>query len=184
MRPSWSSSPAIGPSPAPLAPEPPECRARCLGSEPYFDYTRGCYTLGAFDFLDYASGLACAPGGFAYEPVHFENGDGESRVGDPTDDGVGKTACTGPVYPGTEQTCRTHDYGYDLIRAGALPPSAKALVDATFVGDLGSLCPAQGGLTGRVQAPTSFEVCAQMTAAAGEAVRRWGDPQPGQVVGG
>jgi hypothetical protein len=74
--------------------------------------------------LDYLTGVACPPDGFAgvlgYDPILVRTPYGW-RYTKPTElDG----RCSGPLHAlgatlDFEPVCRTHDYGYDLVRFGA-----------------------------------------------------------------
>lgn len=94
---------------------------------------------------DYLLGWACPPPGFVdrfgYAPVAYWGPNGR-RVGRPAS---ANGNCSIPVLGGPddfEPACRTHDYGYDLLRFGAI--SDRHEVDDLLLMDLQSECDGQG----------------------------------------
>jgi RHS repeat-associated protein len=115
----------------------------CAGTyvPPVTRYPTGCQLLENPQVSDYLSGAACVPDEFnermGYWPVPHTNGAGEQRLGKPQPPGDG---CSGPVMSSAHEECLTHDYGYDLIRFGAVPESEKILVDRGLYRDILTHC--------------------------------------------
>jgi fucose 4-O-acetylase-like acetyltransferase len=118
--------------------------------------------------------LRAVPAGFAsvmgYTPVPVRTADGIVRLAEPGG------ACSVPGVPtpfGFEQVCRTHDYGYDLLRYAAasgqvLSGEARRQLDGAFRRDLHASCEATGNGLAEFGCHTVAEVFAT-----GVAVNSW-----------
>lgn len=94
---------------------------------------------------DYLAGRVCPPDGFGYTPVHKDTKAGH-RALDPSGE-CSWTKDTGMTYD-FQNACKTHDYGYDLRRAGALRD--RKAVDQFFRGDMRADCRNRGFVSRRV----------------------------------
>jgi hypothetical protein len=101
---------------------------------------------------DLLTGVACPPDGFedafGYEPVLLRTPQGWRYTKPEEVDG----ACSGPLRGlhdawGFETACRTHDYGYDLVRFGV---GNRAQADDLLYRDMMTLCSDWNGLSGGV----------------------------------
>jgi hypothetical protein len=95
--------------------------------------------------IDYLVGSACPPPGFAetlgYEPVLMNTAEGWRFTRPAWADG----RCNGPIrnegpFWDFELACRTHDYGYDLVRLGV---GDRAEADALLYADMLRSCERQ-----------------------------------------
>lgn len=109
-----------------------------------------CVPTWAASTVDYLTGAACPPEGFAsalgYEPALVRTDAGWRFTKPAAVDGK----CSGPLGGlrnawGFESACRTHDYGYDLVRFGV---GDRAAADDLFYRDLMTLCRNRNGLSG------------------------------------
>jgi RHS repeat-associated protein len=104
----------------------------------------GCHELVFPTVEDWLSGRQCVPmgffthnaAGFGYFPNIYFNGNGDQRLGKPDPPGDG---CSRPVW-GPASSCYTHDYGWDLIRFGAIPPQEVFDVNQVLHDDIKSHC--------------------------------------------
>ncbi len=112
---------------------------------------------------EYLSGVACPPPGFGaklgYEPVLVMRRQGSRYTKPPWADGH----CSGPladrgVFWNFAVACRTHDYGYDLVRFGV---GDRAEADALLYRDMAESCEGQwfvGSSACRVLADSAWVV--------------------------
>jgi len=98
---------------------------------------------------EYLTGVACPPAGFpellGYDPVLVHTAWGWRYARPAWADG----RCSGPLHNvgGTlrvETACRTHDYGYDLVRFGV---GIRAEADELLYRDMMSICAAWDSVT-------------------------------------
>ena len=94
-----------------------------------------CAVIESPKMADYLIGRACPPEGFPYQPELVEI-PGGLRMTDP------KGACSSGSLPATTAdfdfaaACRTHDYGYDLLRYLELSGGRRRAVDGFFLHDM------------------------------------------------
>lgn len=94
-----------------------------------------CTVSGSPKMADYLTGRACPPEGFPYQPQIVEVAGG-LRMTDP------KGTCSSGSLPATtgdydfSAACRTHDYGYDLLRYLDLSGGPRRAVDLFFLKDM------------------------------------------------
>lgn len=107
---------------------------------------RTCHVLPTASTVEYETGVACPPEGFAerigYEPVLFETPAGW-RYGRPASADGG---CSGPLaddgpFWDFGGACRAHDYGYDLVRLGV---GDRAAADDLLYRDMKRSCVSNG----------------------------------------
>lgn len=107
--------------------------------------TGRCTTDPAATTVDYLVGMACPPAGFAeavgYEPVLVHTIEGWRFTRPAWADG----RCNGPIrnqgpFWNFGMACRTHDYGYDLVRFGV---GDRADADALLYRDMTASCGGQ-----------------------------------------
>jgi hypothetical protein len=95
----------------------------------------GCAVMGKPKMADYLEGRACPPPGFPYQPEIIDV-PGGVRLADP------QGACTSGSLPefsadyDFRAACRTHDYGYDLLRYLELSGGRRRAVDLAFLRDM------------------------------------------------
>jgi len=105
-----------------------------------------CRVLSTATALEYLTGIACPPEGFAdalgYRPVLIETDYGWRYTRPASADG----GCSGPLgdtglFWNFADACRAHDYGYDLVRMGT---GDRAEADALLYRDMMESCGTRG----------------------------------------
>ena len=134
-------SPAIASAAGPVQPAPgpgshdllPAARPSLKGS------TSTCEVMDSPTMAQYLSGEACPPAGFPYQPEAVAVSGG-IRMTDPAG------SCSSGTLPAVTKdydfrvACRTHDYGYDLLRYFDLSGGRRRAVDQFFVRDMKLNC--------------------------------------------
>lgn len=138
--------------------------------------TARCATDPEAATIEYLVGAACPPPGFAeslgYEPVLVHTAEGWRFTRPTWADG----RCNGPIrnegpFWNFATACRTHDYGYDLVRLGV---GDRAEADALLYSDMSASCRGQW-LVGS-EACLALADWARTVLGAGDALRF--DPEP------
>jgi RHS repeat-associated protein len=101
---------------------------------------RHCRDIAGATTTDYLLGWACPPLGFPYQPQLVKTPYGW-RAMDPNG------TCSAPIAPFFTPACKTHDYGYDLVRAGV---AKKHEVDDLLLDDMSQICHDEAGFLGRI----------------------------------
>jgi hypothetical protein len=108
-----------------------------------------CIPRSAATTRDYLTGVVCPPAGFrellGYDPILVHTAPGWRYTKPAWADG----RCSGPLHNvgrtlELETACRTHDYGYDLVRFGV---GIRAEADELLYRDMMTICSARGSLT-------------------------------------
>lgn len=131
---------AYAASAEPLTPNPVPGNPGRLPTAPAFRPAEpACRVTDNAAMADYLSGRACPPEGFPYQPEILEV-PGGVRLADP------KGSCSSGALPSTTDdydfatACRTHDYGYDLLRYLGLGGGRRRAVDLFFLEDMKTDC--------------------------------------------
>ena len=121
---------------------------------------------GPLPVIDYLTGRVKPPWSFPYRPERYPTVAGK-RAHDPYGD-----CSAGPFMDRHYGACKTHDYGYDLIRAGVLPRDAKGEIDRVLREDFMQECAV---IHGGIQ-------CSVHSRLAWLTVSQFGNPLPGQSI--
>lgn len=120
----------------PLVPAPAPGNPQRLPIGPAFlPAQSSCAVLENPSMANYLTGLACPPEGFPYQP-EVAGVPGGKRMTDP------KGSCSSGALPAAtadydfSTACRTHDYGYDLLRYLELSGGRRRAVDQFFLQDM------------------------------------------------
>lgn len=127
---------AVAAAGEPLVPVPLPGSPGRLPIDPAFGPSPpACAVIENARMTDYLTGRACPPEGFPYQPEIVEV-PGGLRMTDP------KGSCSSGSLPSTTAdydfatACRTHDYGYDLLRYLELSGGRRRAVDGFFLEDM------------------------------------------------
>ena len=134
-------SPAIAAPAGPVQPAPGPGSPYLLpvGTPSLKGSISACEVLDSPKMAQYLSGEACPPAGFPYEPEAVAV-PGGIRMTDPAG------SCSSGSLPSSTRhydfrvACRTHDYGYDLLRYLDLSGGRRRAVDQFFVRDMELSC--------------------------------------------